>query len=39
MLDAHACPRQMAIVPFLGRRQRVLLGFFFGCRCPRTLGA
>jgi hypothetical protein len=25
VLDAHAYPRQMAIVPFLGRRQRVLL--------------
>jgi hypothetical protein len=39
MFDAHARPRQMAIVPFLGRRQRVLLGFFFGCRCVCTLGA
>jgi hypothetical protein len=39
VLDAHACPRQMAIVPFLGRRQRVLLGLFFGCRCWRTPGA
>jgi len=33
VLDAHPCARQMAIVPFLGRRQRVLLGLFFGCRC------
>ena len=39
MLDAHPRPRQMAIVPFLSRRQRVLLGFFFGCRCWRTPGA
>jgi hypothetical protein len=39
MLDAHARPRQMAIVPFLGRCQRMLLGLFFGCRCVRTLGA
>ena len=39
MLDAHAGTRQMAIVPFLGRRQRVLLGLFFGCRCWRTIGA
>jgi len=39
VLDAHACSRQMAIVPFLGWRQRVLLGLFFGCRCARTLGA
>ena len=39
MLDAHPRPRQMAIVPFLGWCQRVLLGFFFGCRCWRTLGA
>ena len=39
VLDAHARPCQMAIVPFLSRRQRVLLGLFFGCRCWRTLGA
>jgi len=39
MFDAHACPRQMAIVPFFGRCQRVLFGLFFGCRCVRTLGA
>jgi hypothetical protein len=39
VLDAHSRPRQMAIVPFLGRRQRMLLGLFFGCRCRRTLGA
>ena len=39
VLDAHPRPRQMAIVPFLGRRQRVLLGLFFGCRCTRTAGA
>jgi len=39
VLDAHARPRQMAIVPFLSRRQRVLLGLFFGCRCTRTAGA
>ena len=39
MLHAHARPGQVAIVPFLGRRQRVLLGLFFGCRCWRTLGA
>ena len=39
VLDAHACPGQVAIVPFLGRGQRVLLGLFFGCRCWRTLGA
>jgi hypothetical protein len=39
VFDAHARSRQMAIVPFLGRCQRVLLGFFFGCRCARTLGA
>ena len=39
VLDAHPRPRQMAIVAFLGRRQRVLLGLFFGCRCWRTLGA
>ena len=32
VLDAHTCPGQMAIVPFLGRRQWVVLGFFFGCR-------
>ena len=39
VLDAHPRPRQMAIVPFLSRRQRVLLGLFFGCRCTRTAGA
>ncbi len=39
VLDAHTRPGQVAIVPFLGRRQRVLLGLFFGCRCWRTLGA
>ena len=39
VLDAHARSRQMAIVPFLGRRQRVLLGLFFGCKCWRTPGA
>ena len=39
VLDTHARPGQMAIVPFLGRRQRVLFGLFFGCRCWRTLGA
>lgn len=39
MFDAHARPRQMAIVPFLSRRQWVLLGLFLGCRCWRTLGA
>ena len=39
MFDAHARPRQMAIVPFLGRCQRVLLGLFFGCKCWRTQGA
>ena len=39
VLNAHSCPGQMAIMPLLGRRQRVLLGLFFGCRCSRTLGA
>ena len=39
MFDAHSGARQMAIVPFLGRCQRVLLGFFFGCKCWRTQGA
>jgi hypothetical protein len=39
VFDAHPRPRQMAIVPFLSQRQRVLLGLFFGCRCSRTLGA
>lgn len=39
MLNPHARSRQMAIMPFLGWRQRVLLGLFFGCWCSRTLGA
>ena len=39
VLDAHACPGQVTIVPLLGRRQRVLLGLFFGCKCWRTQGA
>ena len=39
MLNAHACPGQVAIMPLLGWRQRVLLGLFFGCRCARTRGA
>ena len=39
VLDTHPRPGQMAIVSFLGRRQRVLLGLFFGCRCTRTAGA
>jgi hypothetical protein len=39
VLDAYACPSQVAIVPLLGRRQWVLLGLFFGCRCWRTIGA
>ena len=39
VLNAHSCPGQMAIMQLLGRRQRVLLGLFFGCRCWRTRGA
>jgi hypothetical protein len=39
VLNAHARPGQVAIMPLRGRRQRVLLGLFFGCRCSRTLGA
>jgi hypothetical protein len=39
MFHAHPRPRQVAIVPFLARRQFRVLGLFFGCRCTRTAGA
>jgi len=39
MLHAHSGAGQVAIVPFLARRQLPLLRLFFGCRCTRTAGA